>query len=93
MHDRRDPDTFTGRAFLHSINTHINNASTMRATTFTATRRAGATTANHDALTRGYTPDALATWTAGEVRTGSTSAGTSIGNGSQVVLWRVDQQK
>ena len=93
MQDRRDPDTFKGRAYLHSISARINNASLMHATTFTTTRRAGATTAYHDALTRGYTPEPLATWTAGEHRRGLTSAATSTGDGGGVVLWCVDQQK
>ena len=50
-------------------------------------------TTERDALTRGDTPRPLQQVTGGEVDRGLTGARTSIGNGSQVVLWCVDQQK
>src|SRR5699024_6061479 len=95
----------TGRAFLHSINTHINNATLMHVNTFTHHARADAPSNRDDNeprrsdlhRPRGRTSDRDDPSTDGEVERGSTRAETSIGNGSQDGLGssnvRVDQQE
>ena len=84
MHDRRDPNTFTGRAFMHSIITRINNATLMHVNTFTHDTLTDEPssrdeTTGGDALTRGDTPSRGQPSTGGEVQKGSTSRETLMG--------------